>query len=215
MYNKEEQEDTMEERERPYRMFEQKIQSRAFHFYISGPIIEPARYTDMVHYIRVSQPTDIVHLHLNTPGGNLTTGVQIINAIKASQGHVITHLESEVCSLGSILFLAGDEMVVYDNCVMMFHNYSTGYAGKGHEITSYVEATSKWYNKLIKDVCSPFLNDDELDRIIRGEDLWMQSEEIAERLEHMVKVLSQEAKDGTSHLPSKKKTRRTRKKKTS
>lgn len=213
IYNKEEQEDIIEDKERPYRMFEQKIQSRAFHFYISGPIVEPSCYVDMIHQIRIAQPTDTVHIHLNTPGGDLTTGVQLINAIKASQGHVITHLESEICSLGSILFLAGEEMVVYDNCVMMFHNYSTGYAGKGHEIASYVDATSKWYNNLMKDVCSPFLSDEELDRIIRGEDLWMQSEEIAERLQHMVKVLSATDQD-SSTAPSKKKTR-SRKKKTS
>lgn len=202
--NKEDHEE-LEEKERPYRMYEQKMHSRAFHFYISGPVVEPAQYTDMIHQIRVSQPSDVIHIHLNTPGGHLTTGVQIINSIKASQAHIVTHLESEVCSLGSILFLTGDEMVVYDNCVMMFHNYSSGYVGKGHELTSYVEATSKWYHKLMKDVCSPFLSDEELDRIARGEDLWMQSEEIADRLQRMVNIMADDAKKDNSKPRSKKK----------
>lgn len=197
--------------ERPYRYFEQKAVMRAFHFYISGEIEEPAKYADMIHQIRIAQPNDAIHIHLNTPGGQVATGVQIINAIKSSQGHIITHLEGEVCSMGSVLFLAGDEMVVYDNCLMMFHNYSGGSYGKGHEITASVEAVNRWFRSLMCDVCNPFLSEDELDRIIRGEDIWMTSEEIRPRLIKMVETLEKEAEEAAK---PKRKTS-TRKKKTS
>jgi len=191
--NRNQEPDTEEKESRPYTFFEQKVAMRALHFYISGPIDEPARYTELIHQIRAAQPNDAIHIHLNTPGGNVATGVQIINAIKSSQGRIITHLEGEVCSMGSILFLAGDEMVVYDNCLMMFHNYSGASTGKGHEITASIEAANKWYTELMKNICSPFLTDKELDRIVRGEDLWMHSEEIKPRLIKMVDILEKEA----------------------
>ena len=189
----EKEHDDQEEKERPYSFYEQKATMRALHFYISGVIDDPKLYTDMIHQIRIATPQDAIHIHLNTPGGQIATGVQIINAIRGSQGKVTTHLEGEVCSMGSMLFLAGHEMVCYDNCVMMFHNYSGGNYGKGHELTAALEATNKWINTLMVDVCYPFLSHEELDRIIRGEDLWMQSEEIGTRLVAMTEELQKEA----------------------
>lgn len=192
---KEKEHDEEEEKERPYSAYEQKAIMRAFHFYISGSIEEPRHYTEMIHQIRIAQPNDAIHIHLNTPGGYVSTGVQIINAIQSSQGRVVTHLEGEVCSMGSVLFLAGHEMVCYDNCLMMFHNYSAGHIGKGHEVTASVEATNKWFHQLMRDICTPFLSTKELDRIIRGEDIWMQSEEIGERLKTMTEELAKEVEE--------------------
>ena len=205
-------EEENEEQERPYSSYEQKITVRALHFYISGEIEEPRHYTEMVHQIRAALPNEAIHIHLNTPGGRIDSGVQIINAIKASQGHVVTHLEGEVCSMGAVLFLAGDEMVVYDNCLMMFHNYSGGSFGKGHELKASVDAADRWYTTLLADICLPFLSEDELDRIIKGEDLWMQSNEIGPRLQNMTEILAKQAaeaeaeeKGETVKRPAKKK----------
>ena len=178
-----------EEEKRPYGFFEQKAAMRALHFYISGEIEEPSKYTDMVHQIRIANPNDAVHIHLNTPGGQIATGIQIINAVRASQGHVVTHLEGEVCSMGSLLFLIGDEMVAYDNSLLMFHNYSGGSYGKGHELRAGVDAVDIWCTDLLRQVTEDFLAKSEVDRIIRGEDLWMQSKEVKERLVKMITAL--------------------------
>jgi ATP-dependent protease ClpP protease subunit len=175
--------------ERPYQAYDHKIITRQLHFYISGPIEEPAKYAEMVHSIRMSQPTDVVHIHLNTPGGSLATGVQIINAMRASYGHIVTHLEGEACSMGAILFLAGDEIVVYDNSVLMFHNYSGGMSGKGHEMTASIDAANKWYHKLARNVCTPFLTEEEMKKMFEGAELWMLSDEVQTRLKKMEKKL--------------------------
>lgn len=182
-----------EDREhRPYHFYEHKAMARQLHFYISGAIEEPVKYTDMIHQIRSAQPSDVVHIHLNTPGGSVATGVQIISAMRASPAHIITHLESEACSMGALLFLSADEMIVYDDSILMFHNYSGGIVGKGHEIKASVDATSKWYSKLIRNVCIPFLTEDELTRIFEGADLYMLSDEVEARLKHMAKVLAEQ-----------------------
>ena len=94
-------------------------------------------------------------------------------------------------------------MVCYDNCLMMFHNYSGGLVGKGHEITASVEATNKWFHRLMRDICTPFLSCDELDRIIRGEDIWMHSEEIGDRLKKMTEELDKEEEKESNLLVAK------------
>jgi ATP-dependent protease ClpP protease subunit len=148
-------------------------------------------YTDMVHRIASASPSDVIFIHLNTPGGHMDTGVQIINAMRNSQAKIVTILESTAYSLGTLIFLAGDEMVVNEHCMMMFHNFNGGLIGKGNELVSELEATVKWFASLAKSIYVPFLTDEEVDRISRGEDMWMQTPEIKQRLENMVKVMVQ------------------------
>lgn len=182
-----EEDEEFEQEKLPYSFFQQKLVSRQLHYYLSGPLEEPSNYTEMIHQIRMATSNDTVHLHLNTPGGFISTGVQIISAMRSSQGHIVTHLEGEACSLGALLFLASDEMVVYDDSILMFHNYSAGAIGKGHELTASVDASNRWYTKLITTICSPFLTDDELNAIFAGADFWMLSDEVEQRLKRMAK----------------------------
>lgn len=189
---------------KPYYQYEQQYSASHVHFYISEGIGEPKEYVDMIHRINIASPADVIYIHLNTPGGQLDTGVQIINAMQNSQAKIVTVLESMAHSLGTMIFLAGDEMVVNDNCMMMFHNFNGGMVGKGNELTSQLDATVKWFNTLAKKVYIPFMSEDEFERISRGEDLWMQSTEIRKRLDRMMKILAEEA-EKPARKPRKKK----------
>jgi ATP-dependent protease ClpP protease subunit len=205
---KDREEEEVEEKERrPYSFYQQKLIARQLHYYLSGPIEDPSKYTEMIHQIRTAGQNDVINIHLNTPGGLVSTGVQLISAMRASQGHIVTHLEGEACSMGALLFLTADEMVVYDDSILMFHNYSGGAHGKGHEILSMVDATNRWYTKLTRTVCTPFLADDELDRIFDGADLWMLSDEVEDRLKKMAKKLADAKQE-----PENKKVTKTKKK---
>lgn len=177
---------------KPYRQFDQTFTCQHVHFYLSESIGEPSKYTDMIYRITAAGPADTIFIHLNTPGGQLDTGVQIINAMQNSQAKIVTILEGMAHSLGTLIFLAGDEMIVNDNCMMMFHNFNGGLIGKGNELTSQLDATVKWFASLAKSIYIPFMTEDEFGRIIRGEDLWMQTPEIRTRLENMVACMQEE-----------------------
>lgn len=177
---------------KPYKQYDQTFAAQHVHFYLSKEIGPPDGYTDMVHRIVTASPSDVVFIHLNTPGGDLTTGVQIINAMQNSQAKIVTILESTAYSLGTLIFLAGDEMVVNEHCMMMFHNFNGGLIGKGNELVSELEATVKWFATLARSVYVPFLSEEEFERIVRGEDMWMQTAEIKRRLENMVKVMAEQ-----------------------
>lgn len=182
----------MDLEKKPYKQFEQTFASQHIHFYLSKGIGEAEGYTEMVHRILTASPTDVIFIHLNTPGGQLDTGVQIINAMQNSQAKIITILESTAYSLGTLIFLAGDEMIVNEHCMMMFHNFNGGLIGKGNELVSELEATVKWFASLAKSIYVPFLTEEEFDRIVRGEDMWMQTPEIRDRLTRMVKILAEQ-----------------------
>lgn len=161
---------------------------RQISFYLSGEIGAPILYTDLLYTLRTANKSDAILLHLNTPGGNFDTGLQIINNIGASEARVITILEARAYSMGALIFLAGDELIVHDTCLLMFHNYSSALIGKGNEQQAQVLAVSKWFEKVMRQACKPFLSDDEVTRILRGEDIWMDSDDIRKRLAHLQKA---------------------------
>lgn len=175
----------------PYSYFESSIALKLHHFYISLNIDEPDKYIDMIHKIKHAGPGEEVYIYLNNGGGRLDTAVQIINAMKMSQAKIITVIEAEAHSASTMIFLCGDEFIVHDNCSMMFHNFSGGMYGKGNEMKLQMDATIKWFNKLAKDIYYPFLSQTEIDNLIDGKDIWMDSDEIRKRLKKMVKAVAQ------------------------
>jgi ATP-dependent protease ClpP protease subunit len=168
---------------KPYGAYTDSISLRQLHFYISGLIEEPEHYCEMVHEIRSASQNDVVHIHLNTPGGVVSTGVQIITAIENTEALVCTHAEGEVCSMGSLIFLAGHQMYAYQHSMLMFHNYSGAVVGKGHEQKAALDASERWYSRLMDTICTPFLSKSEIKKIKEGGDLYLMHEEIRDRLE--------------------------------
>ena len=99
-------------KQKPYQQYDHVYTAQHTHFYLSKDIGEPSMYTDMIHRINMASASDVIIIHLNTPGGQLDTGVQIINAMQNSQAKIVTVLEGVAYSLGTLIFLSGDEMVV-------------------------------------------------------------------------------------------------------
>lgn len=182
-------------KKKAYRQFEQTFQFQHIHFYLSDEIREPDAYTDMIYRITMANPNDVIYIHLNTTGGRLDTGVQLINAMQNSQARIITVLDGMAYSLGTLIFLAGDEMIVNDHCIIMFHNFRGGIVGKGNEIISELEATVKWFSELAKQLYIPFLSEVEFSRILKGEDVWMRSTEIRKRLDNIMKAAAKVTKE--------------------
>lgn len=171
-----------------FHVYEAVRTQRITTFYLSKIIADPDQYTDMIHKIRVAAPSDIIYIHLNTGGGRLDTGIQIINAMKDSAARIIAVLDSKAYSLGTLIFLAADEFVVHDNCMFMIHNYSSVTGGKGNEQKSELLATEAWFKKLAQKYYYPFLSKDEIAKVLEGSDIWMDSDEIKKRLKAMVKM---------------------------
>lgn len=165
--------------------YEQQLPVRQVSYYLCGDIHEPQYYTELFYTLRSATETDLVYIHLNSSGGDFNTGLQIINNVRASNARVVTILEARAYSMAALIFLSGDELVVHDNCQLMFHIYSGIFAGKGNEQQAEVLALGNWFEKVMSRLCSPFLTETEIANILKGSDLWMDSDEIKRRLMRM------------------------------
>ena len=182
-----------EHMKRPYMMYESVRQSRIIDIYISDAIDEPIEYTDLIQTIRMAGPEDVIYVHINCPGGQLDTGIQIINALRTTDAHVVTELEGVGHSMAALMFLSGKELIVHENTQLMFHTYSGGVLGKGSEIRGQTDATEDWFKVMAYDICYPFMTKREIARMLKGEDFWFQYSAIETRIKRMVQILTQEA----------------------
>ena len=178
---------------KPYTYIHQPVTRNIHHFYISAFIEDAHHYVDMINKIQTAGEGDIIYIHLNTVGGYMTAGIQIINAMISSSAHVISSLEGEVSSLGTMLFLAADEFLVHENSLLMFHNYTGAVFGKGHEQVAALESATKWTEDFMRRLYVPFMTEEEVSRLIKGEDIYMHPPEILERLQYMMQVRAEEA----------------------
>lgn len=185
---------------KPYSYLQQQVVRTVHHFYINSIIEEAHKYSEMVFRIQTAGPEDIIYMHLNTAGGYMDAGIQIINAMQSSQAHVIAALEGEVASMGTFIFLAADEFVVHDNSSMMIHNYTGGVFGKGHEQIAALESATTWSRDFMHRMYIPFLSGEEVDKVIAGADIYMHPPEIRDRLTDMVEIMQQEMSEQSESI---------------
>lgn len=65
---------------------------------------------------------DQIVLHLNTPGGDALEGVAIANVLRAHKARVVVRVDGIAASAGSVVAMAGDEVVMGIGSEMMIHD---------------------------------------------------------------------------------------------
>lgn len=150
--------------------------------YIDEEISSPSNYREAYHALSNAGPMDLVKLHINTNGGRLDAGIQLINHIRNCDATVIGVLHMECASMGSGIFLACDDWEISSFSTMMIHSCSYGAVGKQSDIRSRVEFTTSYNEDFIRQIYSGFLNEEEIQRVLKGEDIYFKAKEIDERL---------------------------------
>jgi len=183
--------------------YKQTIPVNIYHFYVIDEIGEPNEFLDLINVLKTAEEHDTIFIYLNTPGGSLQTTVQIVGAIRQCAGTVVTCLEGEVCSAGTLLFLVGDKHIVNPDCTFMIHNYSQWLGGKGNEVALRVKYSEQYFRKLAFNHYKGFLTDDEIEAVMQGKDFWMDSDEVITRLGNRnVSVTASDAKTIKSEVIS-------------
>ncbi|MES2157486.1 MAG: ClpP-like prohead protease/major capsid protein fusion protein [Pseudomonadota bacterium] len=73
----------------------------------------------------ISDGDDDLDIRINSPGGYVMEGLAIYNAVirqKAKGRKVTTYIDGLAASMASVLAMAGDDIVMADNALMMIHN---------------------------------------------------------------------------------------------
>lgn len=74
-------------------------------------------------------PVDYINVHINSCGGSVWEGIAIYNLLRRHKARVTTTCDGSACSIASVVFMAGDERIVYPTSMLMVHNAWTSAFG--------------------------------------------------------------------------------------
>ena len=161
-------------------------------FYLSGPVLDAEEYIDWFDTIRNASEIDTVRIYINSPGGDLYTTLQFLRVMSDTEATIVTSVEGACMSAATMIFLHGHTHEITPHSLFMFHNYSAGTFGKGGEMYDQLQFERRWSENFMSAVYKDFLSADEIQSMLNNRDIWMTSDEVAQRLEKLQTARAQE-----------------------
>lgn len=152
--------------------------------YLMGEVYAVEEYNELCYTLEHTEAEE-VRLVMNNGGGSMDAMLTIIESIRRSNAKVTAVISGCVASAATMITLCCDAIEVAPNTSWLTHYYSGGSAGKGNELEAKYEFDKKYIPKLFKDIHKGFFTTQEINKVIAGKDMWMDTDEILERFSKM------------------------------
>ena len=121
-----------------------------------------------------------LNLHINCVGGDVFEGMAIYNVIKKRTAETTVYIEGIAASMGSVIALAADKVVMAENSLFMIHNAWGGAMGEAKEL----KKTANLLEKISNEIADIYIKKTKLpyDRVkeMMDEETWLNADEAFE-----------------------------------
>jgi len=90
-----------------------------------------------------------INLHIHSPGGDVFDGIAIYNLLKKHPANVIVYIDGLAASMASVIAMAGNEVIMPENAMMMIHKPWGIQGGDAEDMRKYADLLDKVENTLI------------------------------------------------------------------
>jgi len=105
----------------------------------SGDGITAKDFQKELSKIKASQ----IDLHINSPGGEVFSGLSIHNLLRQHPANVTTYIDGLAASIASVIALAGDKVIMAENALFMIHKASGMVVGTSDDMRDFAEKLDK------------------------------------------------------------------------
>lgn len=84
-----------------------------------------------------------INVNINSYGGEVAEGIAIYNALVRHEAKIVTRCDGMACSIASVIFMAGEERIMYEPSMLMIHNASSMAWGTAAELRKAAEDNEK------------------------------------------------------------------------
>lgn len=155
---------------------------------VTGDVFDLSEIVD-----QITNAQEDVELVVNSPGGDVFAGFQLVNAISKCQHKVTAHIEVLAASIAAIIALACDKVVIGKNDILMLHNCWTFTAGNKEQLQQDIDMMAA-VDKVIHNIVEEHCCDDTMTERINAGDVWLVGEEVVEIFDHVELQDENEAK---------------------
>ena len=119
-----------------------------------------------------------ITLWINSPGGSTSHGLAIINTMLMARSPIITIINTQACSMASLISIAGDVRKMVANGEYMCHDMKGGITGDYSEKVKYRAEWLEKHFQILNNIYREHSNLTEEDlEIARHGELWLNAEE--------------------------------------
>lgn len=90
-----------------------------------------------------------INLHINSPGGSVFDGVTIYNMLMQHSAKIVVYVDGLAASIASLIAMAGDEIIMASNAMMMVHNPWTIVAGNSADLRKQADVMDQIQKTLV------------------------------------------------------------------
>lgn len=156
----------------------------AINVYLDEDIKSPRYYRAVVDKVTSLNEGDQVYYYVASIGGRMDGLISLIEANRQTNADVICIIIGECHSAASMFALSCPNISVSPSATMMVHYVSFGTGGKASDIKANVNHTLDFTANYFREIYQGFLTEEEINSCIEtGKEIWMQSDEIMDRLE--------------------------------
>ena len=120
-----------------------------------------------------------VELVINSPGGDVFNGLQMVHAIQDCHYKVTAKIEVMAASIAAVIALACDAVQIDKNSLLMLHNCWTFTAGNKEELQQEIDAMAA-IDTIIHNIVEEHCYDDSIGEKMDNGDVWLTGEDAAE-----------------------------------
>lgn len=118
-----------------------------------------------------------MNLHINCVGGDVFEGMAIYNVLRKREYKTTVYIEGIAASMGSVIALAADEIIMAENSLFMIHNAWGGAMGEAKDL----EKTASLLNKISAEIADIYVKKTNLSyekiKDMMDEETWLNAEE--------------------------------------
>ena len=171
------------------------VDSQVKHIYtipLDEPIGPPSYYRDAVKAIQDANEGDICRVILNSGGGRMDGCSTILHALASTEATTVAEIHGDCYSAASLIALSCDIVQVGENANMLCHSARWGFVGKSEDVVSNALHNKKISDQTMRRIYKHFLSEQEINEVIAGKELWLDADEICERLAQREELSQQE-----------------------
>lgn len=176
------------------------ITNNKYEFNIDEEIKEPSYYRNLIEVLNNATEQDLVVLNINSGGGMLDSAISIIDALRNTRASTLAWISGSAYSAAGLIALSCQNVEVGEFATLMCHNSQYGLGGYTTEIKDRAIFEYKMTTKILHSVYRHFLSTEEIESLLRNNTIWMDADEIIERLTVMQEKFKEEFEEEMGRL---------------
>jgi ATP-dependent Clp endopeptidase proteolytic subunit ClpP len=138
-------------------------------------------------------PVANLTVRINSPGGSVFDGVAIYNALKRHYAAITVWIDGIAASIASMIAMAGDEIVMPENAMLMLHDPSGLVMGTASDMRGMAEALDRMKAGMVAAYRDKSSRDDAEIEALMAAETWLSAKEalelgLADRVEEPVRM---------------------------